>query len=59
MDITPALVPVMLQRHGDRMIGFLIVRSGVLVGGVVGAGHPAAGQAEPQPYPAFLAVQAL
>jgi hypothetical protein len=41
------------------MVGLLIVGLGVLVGGVVGAGHPAAGQAEPQGHPAFLAIQAL
>jgi hypothetical protein len=37
----------------------LIVRLGVLVGGVVGAGHPAAGQAEPQRHPAASTIKAL
>ena len=59
MDIAPALARVMLQRDGDAMVGLLIVRLGVLVGGVVGAGHPAAGQAEPQPHPAASAIKAL
>jgi hypothetical protein len=43
VDIAPALAAVMLQRDGDGMVGLLIVRLSVLVGGVVGAGHPAAG----------------
>jgi DNA-binding transcriptional LysR family regulator len=50
MDITAALARVVFQRDGDGMVGLLIVRLGVLVGGVVGAGHPAAGQAAPQPH---------
>jgi hypothetical protein len=58
MDVTPALAMVMLQRDGHGMVGLLIVRLGVLVGGVVGAGHPAAGQAAPQPHPAAAAVKA-
>jgi hypothetical protein len=58
MDVTPALAMVMLQRDGHGMVGLLIVRLGVLVRGVVGAGHPAAGQAEPQPHPAEAAVKA-
>jgi hypothetical protein len=37
----------------------LVVRLGVLVGRVVGAGHPAAGQAEPQPHPAASTLKAL
>jgi hypothetical protein len=41
------------------MVGLLIVRLGVLAGRVVGAGHPAAGQAEPQRHPAASAIQAL
>ena len=52
MDIAPALATVMLQRDGDGMVGLLVVRLGVLVGGVVGTGHPTAGQTEPQPHPA-------
>jgi hypothetical protein len=48
----------MLQRDGDGMVSLLIVRLGVLVGGV-GAGHPAAGQAEPQRHPVTSAVKAL
>jgi hypothetical protein len=59
MDMTPALVRVMLQRDGDGMVGLLIVGLGVLVGGVVGAGHPAAGQAAPQRHPAASAVKAF
>jgi hypothetical protein len=59
MDMTPALARVMPQRDGDGMVGLLIMRLGVLVRGVVGAGHPAAGQAEPELHPAFLAIQAL
>jgi hypothetical protein len=58
MDVTPALAMVMLQRDGHGMVGLLIVRLGVLVRGVVGAGHPAAGQAQPQPHPAAAAVKA-
>ena len=58
MDVTPALAMVMLQRDGHGMVGLLIMRFGVLVGGVVGAGHPAAGQAEPQPHPAASTVKA-
>ena len=58
MDVTPALATVMLQRDGHGMVGLLIVRLGVLVRGVVRAGHPAAGQAEPQPHPAAAAVKA-
>jgi hypothetical protein len=59
MDVTPTLARLVLQRDGDGMVGLLIVRLGVLIGGVVGAGHPAAGQAEPQRHPAFPAIQAL
>ena len=59
MDVTPALAMVMLQRDGHGMVGLLIVRLGVLVGGVVTAGHPAAGQAQPQPHPAASAIKAL
>src|SRR6266516_5724161 len=59
MDMTPALAAVVLQRDGDGMIGLLIVPLGVLVGGVVAAGHPAAGQAEPQRHPAASAIKAL
>jgi hypothetical protein len=59
MDITPAVAAVLFQRDGDGMVGFLIVGLGVLVGGVVGAGHPAAGQAAPQLYPAASAIKAL
>jgi hypothetical protein len=59
MDVTPTVARLVLQWDGDGMVGLLIVRLGVLVWGVVGAGHPAAGQAEPQRHPAFLAVQAL
>jgi hypothetical protein len=29
------------------MVGLFIVGLGVLIGGIVGAGHPAAGEAEP------------
>jgi len=59
MDIAPALAAVVLQRDGHGMVGLLIVRLGVLVGGVVGAGHPAAGQAEPQRHPAASEIKAL
>jgi hypothetical protein len=59
MDITPALARVMFQPEGDGMVGLLIVRLGVLVGGVVGAGHPAAGEAETKSNPAVPAVKAL
>jgi hypothetical protein len=57
--VTPTLARVMLQRDGDGMVGLLIVRFGVLVGGVVGAGHPAAGEAQPQLEPVVPAGQAL
>jgi hypothetical protein len=59
MDITPAVARAMLQRDGDGMVGLLVVCLSVLVGRVVGAGHPAAGQAEPQPHPAASAIKAL
>ena len=59
MDITPALAAVVPQRDGDGMIGLLIVRLGVPVGGVVGTGHPATGQAQPQPHPAASTIKAL
>jgi hypothetical protein len=58
MDIAPALARL-IQRDGDGMVGLLIVRLGVLVGGVVGAGHPAAGQAHPQSHPAASVIKAL
>jgi len=41
------------------MVGLPIVRLGVLVGGVIGTGHPATGQAEPQPHPAASTIKAL
>jgi hypothetical protein len=59
MDIAPVLARARLQRDGDGMVGLLIVRLGVLVGGVVGAGHPAAGQAQPQRHPAASAITAF
>src|SRR5947207_13762872 len=59
MDVAPALATVMLQRDGDGMVGLLVVRLGMLVGGVVGTGHPTAGQTEPQPHPAASAIKAL
>jgi len=59
MDMTPALARARLQRDGDGMVGLLVVGLGVLVGGVVGAGHPAAGQTEPQRHPAAAALKAL
>jgi len=59
VDKTPAPATVMLQRDGDGMVGLLMVCLGVLVGGVVGAGHPAARQTEPQLHPAASALKAL
>jgi hypothetical protein len=48
MDIAPTWPLVRSQRDGDGMVGLFIVSLGVLIGGIIGAGHPAAGEAQPQ-----------
>jgi hypothetical protein len=40
------------------MVGFLVVCSGVLAGGVIGARDPSAGLAQAQPDPGVPAIQA-
>jgi hypothetical protein len=57
--VTPTLARVMLQRDGDGMIGLLMCALACWLGGVIGVGHPAAGRAQPQHHPAFVAVQAF
>lgn len=48
VHVTPARTWTRAQRYGDGMVGLLVVSPGVLVGRVVGASDPAAGQAQPE-----------
>ncbi len=46
MNVAPSPGRSRREAGGDRVIRFLVVRPGVLVRRVIGAGHPAAGQAD-------------
>ena len=59
MDIAPTLAGVVPEWDGDGMVGLFVMGLGVLVWGVVGAGHPAAGQADHKGRPAVRAVPAV
>jgi hypothetical protein len=59
MDVAPTRSRAGPQRAGDGMVGLFIVGLGVLIRGIIGAGHPAAGEAEPQFDPVVSAGQAF
>src|ERR1700746_2207412 len=59
VDVAPSPPRSRLPAGGQWVVGLLVVRPGVLAGRVVGAGHPAAGQADHKGRPAVRAVLAV
>jgi hypothetical protein len=59
MDVAPPRLRSDPQRDRDRVVCLLIMGTGVLVGGIIGAGHPTTRQAQPQLGPGIPAGQAL
>src|SRR5580658_5730878 len=46
VDVAPSPPRTRFQAGGQRVVGFLVMRPGVLARRVAGTGHPAAGQAD-------------
>src|ERR1700733_3581482 len=59
MDVAPPPPRIRCQAGGQRVIGFLVMRPGVLAWRVAGTGHPAAGQADREGRRAVRAVPAV
>jgi hypothetical protein len=59
VDVAPSPVRSRLQASDHRVVGLLVVRSGVVVRRVIGAGDPAAGQADDESRRAPRAVLAV
>ena len=59
VDVAPSPACSRLQGGDHRVVGLLVVRSGVVVRRVIGTGHPAAGQADDESRRAIRVVLAV
>jgi hypothetical protein len=59
VDVAPSPGRSRRKPSGDRVVGLLVVRPGVLVRRVIGTGHPAAGQADHKAHRGARAVPAV